>query len=112
MKSIINNENFPDKFFYKIGEVSKIVGVEPHILRYWEKEFGFDNTKKAKSKQRHYEKKDILKFIKIRKLLHDDKYTIEGAKKILSKPQKSFNTSYIISELEQIRKFLMNINGA
>ena len=112
MKSIINNENFPDKFFYKIGEVSKIVGVEPHVLRYWEKEFGFDNTKRIKSKQRHYEKKDILKFIKIRKLLHDDKYTIEGAKKILSKPQKSFNTSFIISELEQIKNFLIDSNGA
>jgi len=59
MKSIISNENFPDKFFYKIGEVSKIVGVEPHVLRYWEKEFGFDNLKKIKTKQRQYEKKTL-----------------------------------------------------
>ena len=112
MKSTIPNEDFPDKFFYKIGEVSKIVGVEPHVLRYWEKEFGFDKLKRPKAKQRQYEKKDILRFIKIKKLLHENKYTIEGAKIILNKSKRSYSTNFLITELEQIKNIINGNNGA
>jgi DNA-binding transcriptional MerR regulator len=74
---------FPDKLFYKIGEVSKIVGVEPYVLRYWETEFPFLKPRKNKSGQRVYIKKDVELLIAIKKLLYQERYTIEGVRKRL-----------------------------
>lgn len=72
---------FPDKLFYKIGEVSKIVDVEPYVLRYWETEFPFLKPRKSKSGQRIYIKKDIETLLKIKRLLYQERYTIEGVRK-------------------------------
>jgi DNA-binding transcriptional MerR regulator len=74
---------FPDKLFYKIGEVSKIVGVEPYVLRYWETEFNFLNPRKNKSGQRVYIKKDVELLLAIKRLLYQERYTIEGVRKRL-----------------------------
>ncbi len=74
---------FPEKLFYKIGEVSRIVGVETYVLRYWETEFPFLSPKKSKSGQRVYTKKDIDLILQIKKLLYDDKYTIDGVRQKL-----------------------------
>jgi len=74
---------FPDKLFYKIGEVSKIVGVEPYVLRYWETEFPFLKPRKNKSGQRVYIKKDVELLLMIRRLLYQERYTIEGVRKRL-----------------------------
>jgi len=74
---------FPDKLFYKIGEVSKIVGVEPYVLRYWETEFSFLKPRKNKSGQRVYIKKDVELLLMIKRLLHQERYTIEGVRKRL-----------------------------
>ena len=75
---------FPEKLFYKIGEVSRIVGVESYVLRYWETEFPFLSPMKSKSGQRIYTKKDIELILQIKKLLYEKKYTIDGARKNLS----------------------------
>ena len=74
---------YPDKLFYKIGEVSKIVGVEPYVLRYWETEFTFLKPRKSKSGQRVYVKKDIELLLQIKRLLYQERYTIEGVRKRL-----------------------------
>lgn len=74
---------FPDKLFYKIGEVSKIVGVEPYVLRYWETEFAFLKPRKNKSGQRVYIKRDVELLLKIKRLLYQERYTIEGVRKRL-----------------------------
>jgi DNA-binding transcriptional MerR regulator len=74
---------FPDKLFYKIGEVSKIVGVEPYVLRYWETEFTFLKPRKNKSGQRVYIKRDVELLLKIKRLLYQERYTIEGVRKRL-----------------------------
>ncbi len=74
---------FSDKLFYKIGEVSKIVDVEPYVLRYWETEFPFLKPRKSKSGQRVYVKKDIETLLKIKRLLYQERYTIEGVRKKL-----------------------------
>ncbi len=74
----------PDKLFYKIGEVSKIVGVEPYVLRYWETEFPFLKPRKSRSGQRVYIKKDVELLLQIKNLLYNERYTIEGVKKRLS----------------------------
>ena len=72
---------FPDKLFYKIGEVSRIAGVEPYVLRYWETEFPFLRPRKNKSGQRVYVKKDLELVLQIKKLLYEDRFTIEGVRK-------------------------------
>ena len=73
----------PDKLFYKIGEVSRIVGIEPYVLRYWETEFSFLKPRKNKSGQRVYVKKDLEMIAQIRKMLYQERYTIEGVRKRL-----------------------------
>jgi len=74
---------YPDKLFYKIGEVSKIVGVEPYVLRYWETEFAFLKPRKNKSGQRVYIKRDVEVLLDIKRLLYQERYTIEGVRKRL-----------------------------
>jgi DNA-binding transcriptional MerR regulator len=73
----------PDKLYFKIGEVSKIAGVEPYILRYWESEFKLVKPYRTKSNQRLYRKKDVESILKIKTMLYEQKYTIAGAKKKL-----------------------------
>ena len=75
--------SIPDKLYFKIGEVSKITGVEPYILRYWESEFKLVKPYRTKSNQRLYRKKDLEAILKIKKMLYDQKFTIAGAKKRL-----------------------------
>ena len=70
-----------EKLFYKIGEAGKIVGVEPYVLRYWETEFPFLKPRKNKSGQRVYVKKDLEILIQIKKMLYQDRLTIEGVRK-------------------------------
>lgn len=73
----------PDKLFYKIGEVSKITGVESYVLRYWETEFPFLKPRKNKSGQRVYVKKDLELILQIKKMLYQERFTIEGVRKKL-----------------------------
>jgi DNA-binding transcriptional MerR regulator len=78
----------PDnKRFLRIGEVSRIVGVKPYVLRYWESEFPILKPRRADSKQRTYRKEDIETLEEIKRLLYEERLTIEGAKKRL-KPLK------------------------
>ena len=72
---------FPEKLFYKIGEVSRIVGIEPFVLRYWESEFPFLSPRKSKSGQRLYTKKEIDLVLQIQELLYVERYTIDGVRK-------------------------------
>lgn len=75
----------PDgKLYYRIGEVSAITGVKPYVLRYWESEFRWMAPQKSRSRQRLYRKKDIETILLIRRMLHEEKYTIAGARKRLS----------------------------
>jgi DNA-binding transcriptional MerR regulator len=71
----------PDKLFYKIGEVGKITGVEPYVLRYWETEFHFLRPRKNKAGQRVYVKKDLELIMHVKKMLYQERYTIEGVRK-------------------------------
>lgn len=81
MRKPIQKEAIPEKLFYKIGEVSRIVGVEPYILRYWESEFSFLKPRKNKSGQRVYVRNDLDLIIRIKKMLYEERYTISGVKK-------------------------------
>ncbi len=78
------SRDIPDKLYFKIGEVSKLASVAPHVLRFWEGEFTEIQPKRANSNQRLYRRDDVKVILLIKSLLHDQGYTISGAKKYLS----------------------------
>ena len=72
-----------DKLFFKIGEASEITGLESYVLRYWETEFSFLKPRKSRSGQRIYTTEDINKILTIKRMLYDEKYTINGVRQKL-----------------------------
>ena len=78
----------PEKLYFKIGEVSRIVGVKPYVLRYWETEFDLLKPGKAPSRHRLYRKKDVELLLEIKRLLYSEGYTIECARKRLKDAKK------------------------
>lgn len=74
------------KLYYSISEIGNILGVEPHTIRYWEKEFGI--TPKRKNKRRAYKRENINDLLLVKELLYERKYTVEGAKKIFRQTKK------------------------
>ena len=72
----------PDKLYFRIGEVAELVGVEAHVLRYWETEFKL-RPHRSSSGQRLYRKSDLARFLRVRQLLHEEGFTIAGARKVL-----------------------------
>ncbi len=97
-----------NKKFFRIGEASKIVGVPAYVLRYWESEFPQLRPRRADSKQRTYQRKDLELLITIRRLLYEEKLTIEGAKKRLrTKGKEDVDVKALIEELkEELTKVL------
>ncbi len=73
----------PNKLFYRIGEVSRITGLEPYVLRYWETEFSQIKPTKSRSGQRLYQQKELDTILHIKQLLYTEGYTIAGARKRL-----------------------------
>ncbi len=73
----------PVKLYYRIGEVSNIVGVEPHVLRYWETEFKSIRPQKSRKGQRIYSRRDVDKLLRVKDLLYTHGFTIAGARKKL-----------------------------
>jgi DNA-binding transcriptional MerR regulator len=71
------------KLYYRIGEVSDIVGVEPHVLRYWETEFRSIRPQKSRKGQRIYSRRDVEKLVTVKELLYSHGFTIAGARKKL-----------------------------
>ena len=74
----------PDKFYFKIGEVSKIAGLPSHVLRFWETEFKRIKPRRTESGQRSYTRKDIETILEIKHLLYEKKFTIDGARKYIN----------------------------
>jgi DNA-binding transcriptional MerR regulator len=76
-------DNGTEKLYYRIGEVSRITGVKPYVLRYWESEFRWMAPQKSRSKQRLYRRRDIDMIMLIKKMLYEQRFTIAGARKKL-----------------------------
>ncbi len=113
--------------YFRIGEVSHLVGVDTHVLRYWESEFSLIKPFRGKSKQRLYRRQDVENLLRIKGLLHDEGYTISGAKKYLKNlnrdPQneldKKISTaslpkddSILLQIKHELREILMRLSGA
>jgi DNA-binding transcriptional MerR regulator len=73
----------PDKLYFKIGEVGELLGVEPYVLRYWETEFPQLAPKKSGTGHRLYRRKDVELLLRIKQLLYEKRYTIEGARQTI-----------------------------
>jgi DNA-binding transcriptional MerR regulator len=90
-----------DKTYFRIGEVSRITGLEPYVLRYWESEFPQIRPRRADSNQRTYRKKDLEIIMEIKRLLYNERLTIEGArKKLKQKMTKGVGEHEILAELK------------
>jgi DNA-binding transcriptional MerR regulator len=92
----------PDKLYFKIGEVSELLGVEPYVLRYWETEFPGLSPKKSGTGHRLYRRKDVELLLRIKHLLKEKRFTIEGARQSLQsegKPPKARAAKRVQQEL-------------
>jgi DNA-binding transcriptional MerR regulator len=109
----------PDKLYFKIGEVSELLGVEPYVLRYWETEFSVLSPKKSGTGHRLYRRKDVELLLRIKHLLYEKRFTIEGARQSLqaeargpkpAKPVKRLQQElFSVDPLPEIRKELAEI---
>lgn len=97
----------PDKMGFKIGEVADMLGIKQYVLRYWETEFEVLKPKKATNNQRFFTRKDVENAFIIRKLLHRDRFSIEGARAALRDVKqfvkKEKNWSSLNSRIDQIQ---------
>ncbi|WP_373999473.1 MerR family transcriptional regulator [Bdellovibrio bacteriovorus] len=98
----------PDKMGFKIGDVAEILGIKQYVLRYWETEFEILRPKKASNNQRMYTRKDVENALLIRKLLHRDRFSIEGArnamKELKAHVRKEKDMSQVIHKLENFNE--------
>jgi DNA-binding transcriptional MerR regulator len=78
----------PNKLYFRIGEVAKILGVKPYVLRYWETEFSVLKPGKTPSRHRLYRKRDVETLLEIKRLLYEEGFTIAGAKKRIKENEK------------------------
>jgi DNA-binding transcriptional MerR regulator len=101
-----------NKRYFRIGEVSRIMGVEPYVLRYWESEFPQIRPARADTNQRTYQRRDLEIILEIKRLLYEEKLTIQGARQRLKQreqvstlPNKTFFKE-LRADLEEILKVL------
>ena len=117
----------PDKVYFRIGEVSHLVGVDTHVLRYWESEFSLIKPFRGKSKQRLYRRQDVENLLRIKGLLHDEGYTISGARKYLKNLDRNLqaesekssipaavskDASILPQVKKELREILVRLGGA
>ena len=102
--------DIPDKLYFKIGEVSRILDVPPYVLRFWETEFNQIRPKRTDSGQRLYRRQDVLLVLRIKHLLYHRKFTIDGARQYLKKKRGSVsNTDGNVTDTAEIRAELIKI---
>jgi DNA-binding transcriptional MerR regulator len=73
----------PDKLYFRIGDVARLAGIKPYVLRFWETEFPVLGPKKSGTGHRLYRRKDVEMVLEIKRLLYEERFTIEGARKFL-----------------------------
>ncbi len=115
----------PAKRYFTIGEVGTLCGVKPHVLRYWEQEFTQLKPVKRRGNRRYYQHQEVLLIRRIRELLYDQGFTINGARNRLGQPvpnaqssqkltkdlstQPEVDIDYVRNEIKSIRAMLMSL---
>ncbi len=102
--------SIPDKLYFRIGEVAKLIGVKPYVLRYWETEFPEIAPVKSKTKQRLYKRQDVELICRIRELLYNRRFTIQGAKKMIGGEKKPIAREYAAAAAH-IEQLPIDLNG-
>ena len=109
----------PDKVYFRIGEVAELVGVEPHVLRYWEREFRTVRPTKSARGQRVYTRRDVENLLRVRELLYKEGFTIAGARKKLhqaaprARPVEAGRTRQeLVAMRQEIEAFLAELGPA
>ena len=105
--------SIPDKLYFKIGEVSELLGLPTHVLRFWETEFKRIKPKRTSAGQRQYRKRDVEFILRVKHLLYEKGFTIPGARQHLRSKQdfieelpQALSVSELRHELEQIRNLI------
>jgi DNA-binding transcriptional MerR regulator len=98
----------PDKMFFRIGELATLIGVEAHVLRYWESEFRI-RPQRSKTGQRMYTRQDITRFLRIKSLLYKQGFTIAGARRAMTGPKQDASEAVATTDVEQIRTALRRV---
>jgi DNA-binding transcriptional MerR regulator len=105
--------SIPDKLYFKIGEVSELLGLPTHVLRFWETEFKRIKPKRTSAGQRQYRKRDVEFILRVKHILYEKGFTIPGARQHLRSKQdfieelpQALSVSELRHELEQIRKLI------
>lgn len=109
-----SNQSIPDKLYFRIGEVAKMIGVEPYVLRYWETEFPEIAPVKSKARQRLYKRQDVELIYRIRDLLYQQNFTIKGAKKKIKdeRGKKSDNQIDLDLEPKEVSQGMLQLKKA
>ena len=108
MKKELTPGKVPEKHFFSIGEASEIAQLPPSVLRFWEKQFRQLSPRKSRGGHRRYQKKDLELVLKIKDLLHNRKFTIQGAQKKISNmdKQREIDPSLLKKELQELLEAL------
>src|SRR5580692_907552 len=101
----------PDKLYFRIGEVSRLAGVKPYVLRVWETEFSSLGPMKSGKGQRLYRRKDVEPVLEIKRLLYDKRYTIEGARKYLDSRTREIGIKSADGHTPKSTRLPSSING-
>ncbi|PKM06117.1 MAG: MerR family transcriptional regulator [Gammaproteobacteria bacterium HGW-Gammaproteobacteria-4] len=99
----------PAKRYFTIGEVSELCDVKPHVLRYWETEFGNLNPVKRRGNRRYYQRHDVLMIRQIRALLYEEGYTIGGARQRLEGEAGRSESSMSAQVIREVRRELEEV---
>ena len=106
-ETLLKGLKVPDKLYFRIGEIADLVGVDTHVLRYWESEFEL-SPHRSSSGQRLYRKQELVQLLRIKQLVHTEGYTISGARRIIQ--EGSADTSTSVSH-QQVKNILAQIEG-
>jgi DNA-binding transcriptional MerR regulator len=116
LEALPDESSLPDKLYFRIGEVSALTKTKPYVLRYWETEFPMLRPAKSKSGHRHYRRQDVVLVLKIKNLLYDKGFTIEGARRELKNHSKQssaqpplFRSNIDVAELKALRREIQGI---
>ncbi|HEY4361511.1 MAG TPA: MerR family transcriptional regulator [Bryobacteraceae bacterium] len=88
LNAITSAEEIPDKLYFRIGDVARLAGIKPYVLRFWETEFPGLGPRKSGTGHRLYRRKDVEMVLEIKRLLYGERFTIEGARKFLESRPK------------------------
>ena len=108
----MSNFDNNDTSFFTISKTAKIIGVQSHVLRFWEKKFHFINPKKSLSGRRYYSSRDINFLLMIKKLLYEEGFTIKGAVNFINKNNKGHVNKLDFAVKEKINNVISLLKEA